>query len=172
MRKGLFRKSLVLGIMLLFVGASVVPSTGRVEISNNGRAILYVGGSGPGNYTSIQDAIDNASDGDTVFVYDDSSPYYENVVVDKSISLVGEDKDTTIIDGGGGGNVIEVEADWVNISGFTIQNSGGGAGISTRYSYPLGTNININNNIIKNNSQGIYLSRSDDSIITNNIQVT
>jgi len=29
--------------------------------------ILYVGGSGEGNYSSIQDAIDNASDGDTIF---------------------------------------------------------------------------------------------------------
>jgi hypothetical protein len=32
---------------------------------------LYVGGSGEGNYTKIQDAIDNASKGDTVFVYDE-----------------------------------------------------------------------------------------------------
>ena len=30
---------------------------------------LYVGGSGPGNYSVIQDAVDNASDGDTVYVY-------------------------------------------------------------------------------------------------------
>ena len=35
---------------------------------------LYVGGLGPNNYTIIQEAIDNASDGDTIFVYDDSSP--------------------------------------------------------------------------------------------------
>ncbi len=42
--------------------------------------IFYVGGSGFGNYTKIQDAIDNSSNGDTIFVYDDSSPYYENIV--------------------------------------------------------------------------------------------
>jgi hypothetical protein len=35
---------------------------------------LYVGGSGPGNYTKIQDAIDNASNGDTVFVF--NGTYY------------------------------------------------------------------------------------------------
>ncbi|MBN2065256.1 MAG: hypothetical protein JW771_00415, partial [Candidatus Thermoplasmatota archaeon] len=29
---------------------------------------LYVGGVGPGNYSYIQDAIDNASEGDTVFI--------------------------------------------------------------------------------------------------------
>jgi len=48
---------------------------------------LYVGGSGAGNYTRIQDAIDNASDGDTVFVY--SRRYIENIVIEKSLSLIG-----------------------------------------------------------------------------------
>ena len=52
----------------------------------------YVGGSGPGNYTRIQDAIDDASNDDTAFVYAASSPYYENVIVNKSINLMGEDK--------------------------------------------------------------------------------
>ena len=47
--------------------------------------IFYVGGGGPGNFTRIQDAIDNASNGDTVFVFDESSPYYEHVIVDKRI---------------------------------------------------------------------------------------
>ena len=31
---------------------------------------LYVGGDGPNNYTTIQSAIDDAVDGNTVFVYD------------------------------------------------------------------------------------------------------
>jgi hypothetical protein len=45
---------------------------------------LYVGGTGEGNYSRIQDAIDDAVDGDTVFVYDDSSPYYEHIRINKS----------------------------------------------------------------------------------------
>ena len=85
---------------------------------------LYVGGTGSGNYTRIQDAIDNATDGDTVFVYDDSSPYYENVVVDKSINLMGEDKNTTIIDGNEINYTVGLFTDGVHISGFTIQNAG------------------------------------------------
>jgi parallel beta-helix repeat protein len=67
---------------------------------------LYVGGGGPGNYTKIQDAIDNATNGETVFVFDDSSPYYENVTVDKSIQLIGENKETTVIDAQKNGSVI------------------------------------------------------------------
>ena len=48
---------------------------------------LYVGGTGEGNYTKIQDAIDDASDMDTVFVY--NGTYYENVFIDKTINLIG-----------------------------------------------------------------------------------
>lgn len=84
---------------------------------------LYVGGTGPGNYSNIQDAVDDASDGDTVFVFDDSSPYYENVVVRNSISLVGEDKDHTVIYGLEGDNVINISADGVKVTSFTIQSS-------------------------------------------------
>ena len=60
---------------------------------------LYVGGVNPGNYSKIQDAINDSVDGDTVYVFDDSSPYYENIIVDKSINLIGEDKNTTVIHG-------------------------------------------------------------------------
>ncbi len=83
---------------------------------------LYVGGTGPGNYTTVQAAIDGASPGDTVFVY--HGRYVENVVVGKTISLVGEGRDRTIIDGGlGSTSVIRVTADWVNVTGFTVTNT-------------------------------------------------
>ncbi len=52
---------------------------------------LYVGGTGAGNYSTIQSAIDAASSGDTVFVY--NGIYYENVVLNKDdINLIGENK--------------------------------------------------------------------------------
>jgi len=67
--------------------------------SKNETEFLYVGGSRPNNYTKIQDAIDDAEDGYTVYIY--AGTYYENVVVNKTIDLIGENTDTTIIDGGG-----------------------------------------------------------------------
>ena len=161
------RKIITLGIMLLFLGVTISSSTGiylekQSTIATFDGNTLYVGGNGTGNYTSIQDAIDDASDGDTVYVYvyDDSSPYYENVeIMYKSINLIGEDRNTTIIDGSGSGDVVSVLANWVNISGFTIQNSKidyRHAGITIWYS---NHNI-ITGNIISNNDNGINLWHS------------
>ena len=84
--------------------------------------MLYVGGSGPGNYSRIQDAVDNASSGDTVFVYDDSSPYYESITINAGISLRGEHRNTTSIEGGN--RAISIFTDGVNVSGFRISNVG------------------------------------------------
>jgi parallel beta-helix repeat protein len=96
----------------------------NTTLSQNDRGIiLYVGGSGPGNFSKIQDAIDNATNNETIFVYDDSSPYYENIVIDKSITLLGENKTTTAIDAQGvGGNVVTITAEGVIFSGFSVLN--------------------------------------------------
>ncbi len=123
-KKPLIVKWLAVGIVLLFLGTCIIPSTGlnveKSQITQRGNW-LYVGGSGPGNYTTIQDAINDSINGDTVFVYDDSAPYYENIIVDKSIWVLGENKTTTIIDGVIGGDVVSVQADEVTISKFSIQ---------------------------------------------------
>jgi len=126
----MLRKGLAVAVILLFIGMGVVPSTAVQELKEKPLPInfdgntLYVGGSGPNNYTTIQSAIDDAVDGDTVFVYDDSSPYFENVDVDKRITLIGENKETTIIDGSGIHDVVFISADFVEVSNFKIQNSG------------------------------------------------
>ena len=156
-------KLIVLGILFLFVCSSVIPIYGfnleqTSTISFDGNT-LYVGGTGEGNYTKIQDAIDNASDGDTVFVY--NGIYYGNeiyqdydsiVLVNKSINLVGENKTTTIIDGGENDEffnyiVLFIYADGSTFSGFTIRNGGSYAyGIAVYSSY-----VNISNNNIYTN---------------------
>jgi len=76
------------------------------------------------NYTSIQAAIDapETSDGHKILV--DAGIYYEHVVVNKSVSLIGEDRNTTIIDGNKTGNVVRVVTEEVCLRNFTIRNSG------------------------------------------------
>ncbi len=99
--KSRLNRCLAVGIIFLFVGTAIIPIGGlNIEKSSSTSRghWLYVGGSGPGNYTTIQDAVDNASDGDTVFVHDDSSPYVESVWINKAIRLLGENRNTTVIE--------------------------------------------------------------------------
>ena len=99
MKKKNLKKTIPIGVVLLFIGASVpshaLQTTRHVETTSCNGNIFYVGGSGPGNYTTIQQAIDNASSGDTIFVY--SGTYYGDIDISKSLTIIGENKDTTII---------------------------------------------------------------------------
>jgi len=103
---------------------------------------------GSADFSTIQGAIDAASDGDTISVA--AGTYYEHVIIDKDLTLIGEDPETTIIDGGGTGQVIIANGSWSSpgpsftLEGFTITNgfaSGSSshqlcAGISCFYSGP------------------------------------
>ncbi len=167
-KKPLIVKCLAVVIILLFVATGIIPSTaldtGKPLPTSKGNW-LYVGGSGPGNYSVIQDAVDNASDGDTVFVYSGiyndyfpSGQWGNCVLVNKRINLIGENKYTTMINASGGWTVVRIQNDGVNISGFTIENSGGvfengGVVVMDWYDY-----INIYDNIFVNNNYGINLN--------------
>ena len=193
MLNNLLKKWRVIGIIILFVGTIILPVTGIAEKqikSTTTMSILYVGGSGPGNYTRIQGAIDNASDGDVIFVY--NGIYFENIDIYKSVNLTGEDKNGTLIDGSGSGAVVDISEHWVNISGFTIQKSGSNLGhsgiiIKSDYNtianniissnnnnginiYGFGNNTIVNNKIISNSGYGIFFSEAFcNNIIGNNI---
>ena len=78
-----------------------------------------VDGSGGANFTGIQDAINNASVGDTILVH--SSVYYENVVVNKSVSLRGIGQ--PVVDASGKGDVITLTADGITLEGFNVTNT-------------------------------------------------
>ena len=82
----IIKKGVVVAVILLFIGMSVIPSTGTNVVEKSSAVsfdgnILYVGGSGPGNYSTIQEAINDANNGDTVFVY--NGTYYEHVTINK-----------------------------------------------------------------------------------------
>jgi parallel beta-helix repeat protein len=149
-----------------------VVNEGGVEAAST----LFVGGSGVGNYSNIQEAIDNASSGDTIFVYDDNSPYYKSsdymcLFIWKKINLVGENKETTIIDGEEEDNVVCIGADGVSVSGFTIQNSEKNAYWETFAGINLGNveDCNIFNNNIINNYIGIKIDdKSENNMIRDN----
>ena len=115
------------------------------------------------DYATIQEAINANStlNGHTILV--DAGIYYESVVVNKSLSLIGESKFNTVIDGMGVGSVVRVEACNVNITGFTLMNSSF-SGVNILNS--RGNNISYN--ILRNNYNGIYLKNSSDNVIEGN----
>jgi parallel beta-helix repeat protein len=159
-------KCLAVGIILLFVGTCIIPAIAQDTEKTSSRGNwLYVGGSGPGNYTRIQDAVDNASDGYTVFVYDDSSPYYEEIEIEKSINLIGENHNT-VIDGMNEmdtGITIPHDVDFVSINCFSI--------INFDYSGVVvyGENVSISNIYFINNLFGLSSLETKNNVISNNL---
>ena len=121
----------------------------------------------PENFPTIQEAIDYSIDGDTIFV--SSGTYYENINFNgKNIVLIGEDRETTIIDGSGNGSVVTFfnEEDAM-ISEFTIQfgSSNEGGGIYLLNSSPIISNCNIEGNHALDTGGGIFGRNSSPKII-------
>jgi len=118
----------------------------------------------PTNYTTIQEAINAAKPGDTILAM--AETYYEHVVVNKTVSLIGENPVITIIDGSGTGTVVDIKASNVTIKGFTIQN--GGTNMSDCGIYVRNHNGKISNSSIRNNYNGIWLMGFNSSNIVGN----
>lgn len=121
----------------------------------------------PNDYSTIQAAINAAAPGDVIQV--SAQTYYENLVVNKNVQLIGDSPQTTIIDGSGTGTVVDVYADNVYISGFTIRNSGVGiydfeSGVHAHSS----TSIVIFGNKIADNEFGVWLDSARNSFLRGN----
>lgn len=163
------QKGIVLLIVIAVVSINLVPM--MQSTAKETSKIIYVDddasspydGTHRHPYKTIQEGIDASVDGYTVYVY--TGIYFENVVVDKSITLQGENRNTTIINGTLGGHVVKILADNVSIIDFTVCNSShsyNGIFISSNYN-------NICDNIIsKNLNNGIVLSKSSNNIISRN----
>jgi len=126
--------------------------------------IVTVDDDGVADYTSIQQAICNASSGDIIQVK--QGTYLENIVIDKEIILIGENPERTIIDGNLESVVVKIVTKEVNISNFSIINSGGktyDSGIFVK-----GDNVSVSNcvfyytrtGILSNQNKGLKVKKS------------
>ena len=173
MKKKLVAKGMILGLIVLCIGASSVTADTVQPSQPMGRGILYVGGGGPGNYTSIQEAIDNSTNGDTIFVY--AGTYNENIDTKlKKISLMGENRESTFINGQTTNPVVRIGTSDVSIEGFFLNGSSDEIIVQVA---TLCEDVFIMDNIITNGIQGISLSVTTsrvtitDNTIFNNVYI-
>ena len=198
MGEKLFDKIFTFVVILLLLVISIPIITISDNISNT----IYVDDdniTGPWDgtiehpYRFIQQAIDNATNGDTIFVY--SGIYRENINFNKSLSLIGEDKNTTIIHGYLPGEedfsaIVLFPVNNATISGFTIENATTGIAVHSMY-HKNANNCSISNIIFKTKGRcgvdiflegstnmkihdnimnhGIYISNSFNNLIERNI---
>jgi aminopeptidase YwaD len=138
--------------------------------------ILYVGGTGPGNYSKITEAIQNSTNCDTIYVY--NGDYNEKITINESIDLIGENNQKCNLTHNKTQSVISINSDYCYVTGLNIKNtcktwcSPGvdlysdhcaiiGNDISDNKGYGIGLKSallnDISYNIIDNNTNGIMI---------------
>ena len=124
---------------------------------------------GSGDFTSIRDALNskNVSSEDTIFV--NKGIYNESVEINKSISLVGEDRDNTIINGDSeAAYVILINSiNNVSVQNFTIEKSG--VKLTDSGIYIISSGSMVSHNKIIGISEGIIIVSSINNSISDNI---
>lgn len=149
---------LIIFILFFFL---IFTDLNLVDASNN---IYYVGGDKTGNYTSIQEAINKSSSGDTIYVY--KGIYSESINIYKKINLVAEKG--AVLDYNNEDDIITINADGCRINGFIIRNCSG----RIYFGIDIEKNVDdivIENNVFRNNSgNSIYLYYTSGIKILNN----
>lgn len=136
--------SVVIIALLLNIVFNVTTISSNIIENTSSGSTLYVGGTGSGNYSSIQDAIDSSRENDTIFVY--SGTYKENIKIGvKNITLIGEKMDTTIIKAGFQNTAITISSNYATIKGFTIKNNLNGIIVNQKNHNKIIENKIINN---------------------------
>ena len=158
-KRGILLVSICLLVFFAFVGTA-------------SGTIWYVDDSGGADFTKIQDAINAANESDTIYVYNGS--YSEHIGINKQITLIGEDRRNTIIEGGGvGSESVYIVADNVSINSFTILGSCGVYVDSCNYTIINNTSGDVklydsNNCTVKNNTCHIFMDLCNNITIANN----
>jgi len=153
-------------ISIIFVCLTLICSTVTFTSANYNDTI-YVDDDGTADYTSIQDAIEAADDGDTIHVY--PGTYYGLITINKTLTLTGEEAATTIIDGEQlGEDTITVTANDFHISGFTIRNSPRGYGYNSGLKLYHAHNCTIEHMVFTDNCWAAEIRDSENCMFKDN----
>jgi nitrous oxidase accessory protein len=156
----MFRRliSHIVFILLLYFMVPRYSST----VDHHGLAIRI-----PDDYETIQKAINAANPGDTIFIA--PGTYSENVLVNKTVSLVGEDQNSTVINmhsdrfANESATALEVTADGVFIENLTVTNATKAIWVNQA------NNVSIHSCSIVSNIWGIWLQNSTECSIRDNM---
>ncbi len=149
--------------------AGIFASDGIFDEFTVSGAMIIVDPAGDGNYTCIQTAINSVKAGDSIYIW--SGTYYENLKINKGVTLIGNGTQNTIINGNHTGDVVYITANSVKLTGFTITNSGNrtypydDSGIELNYV----SDVHIFKNNVSNNYFGIFLNNSNGNLIEDNL---
>lgn len=158
-------RKIVSGLVLTILLIGMLALTFNIQPIESNPGTICV----PDDYDTIQEAINAAGEGDTIQVEADT--YYEAITIyNKSLNLIGDGMENTIIDGTGSGEQYVVNASYVSnttISGFTIREAyyPDVYGIEIRYS----DNVTITKNNVTNNDRGILILGSSEVNVSENI---
>ncbi len=154
----------VIAILLVLVSANAglaasQPPNNQLLITNN----LVVSPAGP--YTTIEAALANAHDGDTIEVRGGAQAY-PALTIEKSVTLQGTG--WPVIDGGGQGTVVLISAPNVVFKGFEVRGSGvepdrDHAGITL-----TAPNITVENNRLTDVLFGVFVAQADEAVVRDN----
>ena len=157
-------------VLTLTLLISIMPS--MIADSSFSRATIYVDDDASASWydathvKTIQEGINNASTGDTVFVY--NGTYYEHIIVNRTVNLIGENNTNTIIDGSDNGDVLTLQANNITIRSFTIQHAGNPPMTHSALFINSNDNNIEDNIIIHNDVYGVNIVSASGNIIENN----
>lgn len=168
-----YGKMPIAGIIFILLGAAMLLTTLSINVAADDPSEVWIdddfdsstSGWGTTHFDKIQDGVDAVAEDGTVFVYG-GTYYYENVKIYSSITLEGEDPDTTILQGSGGYS-----------SGYGIYSSGVSdltiKNLQVKYYYYgiflyYSDKCEITGNMMTDNINGIYLCYSDGNTVSGN----
>jgi len=126
----------------------------------------------PTDYSSISEAVNASSEGDTILVK--MGTYVESVTINKSLTIIGENKETTIVDGNNKGPTFLIKNDYVKVTGFKVRNVENPLPFSDSLARLAGIHLlnvhecDISENVVVNCGKGVWIYGGSGNTVSNN----
>ncbi|MCK4970056.1 MAG: right-handed parallel beta-helix repeat-containing protein, partial [Thermoplasmata archaeon] len=137
----------MLPVLILMIALAITAMALAMTSAAEGATIVV-----PDDYGTIQEAIDNASAGDTIRIH--AGSYTESLVVDTRVEIIGNGTGETVIQGSVP-DLVQLNSDGINLSKVRID------GGSTSGVYVKGANCTIEDIYVNGSSRGLRTSGAD-----------